>query len=105
MLSTFPIVQFTVDQIAEHEKDHGSHNSADLLTEFMKAKEKFPDIMDEDRIAENARTAIGAGSDTTAIAIRELVYQFLTIPRCFGQSTNADTAIALTNLQKSLIWN
>lgn len=85
-IAKFPIVQFTVDRIAEHERDPESHNNSDFLTEFMKAREKFPHIMDEDRIAENARTAVGAGSDTTAIALRELVYQLLVNPRCYGET-------------------
>lgn len=79
-----PIIKFTTEQIHEHMMNPKHTSNPDFLTQFVKAREKYPDIMDEDRIAENARTAVAAGSDTTAIALRELVYQILTHPQTYG---------------------
>jgi hypothetical protein len=80
-----PIIQFTVQQIRDHQKNMHELGHPDLVTQFTKAGERFP-IMDEDRIAENARSTIAAGSDTTGIVFRTMVYQLCTKPRIYGQS-------------------
>lgn len=82
-----PIINFTVDQIREHQKREEFRKHPDFVSQFTQAAEKYPEVMDEDRIAENARSAIAAGSDTTAVALRGLVYHALLRPRCYGEST------------------
>lgn len=74
---SMPVVRFTLEQIKQHRLHRENRSSPDLTTRFTEAAQKYPDIMDEDRVAENARSAVGAGSDTTAIILRELVYQIL----------------------------
>lgn len=83
-LVSMPVVRFTVEQIKEHRRNAHRRAHPDLVTRFEEASEKYPEIMDEDRIAENARSAVGAGSDTTAIVLRELLYQILLNPKIYG---------------------
>lgn len=83
-LVNMPVVRFTVEQIKDHQRNVEHRIHPDFVTRFTEASQKYPEIMDEDRIAENARSAVGAGSDTTAIVLRELVYQILLNPRIKG---------------------
>lgn len=89
-----PVLQFTLDLMREHEKNREKFTSPDLLTHFKNSAQKYPEIMDHDRIADNARSAIGAGSDTTAIVLRELVYQLLTHPKSLGSFSSPPLSLA-----------
>jgi cytochrome P450 len=80
-----PVLQFTVDMMREHEKASAQFTHPDLYTHFSRSAEKYPTIMDADRIADNARSAIGGGSDTTSIILREIVYQLLVDPARLGK--------------------
>ncbi|KAJ6005165.1 hypothetical protein N7451_003109 [Penicillium sp. IBT 35674x] len=84
-IGDFPIIGFTLDRIREHQRQSGNQVHPDFVTQFIKASEKYPDVMTEDRIAENARTAIGAGSDTTAIALREILFRLLVQKSILGK--------------------
>jgi len=83
---TGDIVRWTVKQIREHEASQtDGHSRPDFLSRFIKAKEKYPDIMTEALLEEYANTNVSAGSDTTAIALRELVYRILTHPGSYDR--------------------
>ncbi|KAK5452376.1 hypothetical protein LTS15_007442 [Exophiala xenobiotica] len=71
------VVMWTMKQIHAHTV-HDGDKSPDFLTRFIKAREKYPDIMTDGQLAEYANTNVSAGSDTTAIVLRELVYRLLT---------------------------
>ncbi|KAH0836163.1 hypothetical protein AYO21_04830 [Fonsecaea monophora] len=71
------VVMWTMKQIHAHTV-HDGVKSPDFLTRFIKAREKYPDIMTDGQLAEYANTNVSAGSDTTAIVLRELVYRLLT---------------------------
>jgi cytochrome P450 len=73
------VVMWTVQQIHAHIAYSHTKNP-DFLTRFIAAREKYPDIMTDGQVAEYANTNVSAGSDTTAIALRELVYRLLTNP-------------------------
>lgn len=75
-LQKYPVVQFTLNQIRDHIQS--PDRKPDFLTQFIEAREKYADIMTEDRIADMANSNVAAGSDTTAIILRELVFQILT---------------------------
>lgn len=80
-------MKFTMKQIRAHEneKSHDSIERPDFLTRFMQAREKYPVIMSDRRIATFTNTNISAGSDTTAIALREIVYRILSHPGALDQ--------------------
>lgn len=76
---TSNILSFTLKQIREHESSPGGHHR-DLLSRFLEARDKFPDIIDEDLLHDYANTNVAGGSDTTAIILRAMVYELLTQP-------------------------
>lgn len=80
---TFPIIHFTVKQIQD-QKTARELLHPDLVTYLTNSMEKYPTAMDEDRIAENTVSAVATGADTTAMVLRELVFQMTTIPRIYG---------------------
>ncbi|KAH8892297.1 cytochrome P450 [Thozetella sp. PMI_491] len=79
---TGPIMKFTAKQMRDHQSGVTNSNESrpDFLTRFLKAREKYPDVMTDRRIATYTNTNVSAGSDTTAIALREIVFRLLTHP-------------------------
>lgn len=49
----------------------------DLLSRFMAAKKKHPDIVDDSQVISYMMTSVLAGSDTTAISLRSIIYYVL----------------------------
>jgi cytochrome P450 len=81
---TGPLMRFTASQIRAHKLTPDS-TRPDFLTRFIAAKEKYPDVMTDNQLATYTNTNISAGSDTTAIALREVIYRLLMHPRCHAQ--------------------
>ena len=48
------------------------------MTRFLEAREKHPDVINEDLVHDYANTNVAGGSDTTAIILRAMIYEFLT---------------------------
>ncbi|KAJ6095691.1 cytochrome P450 [Penicillium sp. IBT 16267x] len=74
---TNPQMKFTMTQIREHITSKEISRS-DFLSRFIQAREKYSDIMTDGLLAIYTNTNVGAGSDTTAIALREIIYRLLT---------------------------
>lgn len=105
---TGPIMRFTMKQIRAHEKGHHD-DRPDFLTRFIAAKEKYPETMTDRRIATFTNTNISAGSDTTAIALREIVYRLLShlgaLERFLGElSTVLQVRPEDADRQKPVTW-
>ncbi|KAF2802374.1 cytochrome P450 [Mytilinidion resinicola] len=81
---TGPLMKFTARQIREHAASP-DQTRPDFLSRFIKAREKYPDLMTDRRLATYTNTNISAGSDTTAIALREAIFRILTHPGCYGK--------------------
>jgi len=76
------VVSWTLKQIRAHvEKPEIEH--PDILTRLVAARQKDPEVVTEDRMVDYANTIVSAGSDTTAIALREIVYQILIHPTAY----------------------
>ncbi|KAJ5131999.1 pisatin demethylase, partial [Penicillium atrosanguineum] len=73
---TGPLMKFTTKQISHHAETPGA-SRRDFLTRFLEAREKNPELMTDQRLATYANTNVSAGSDTTAIALREVIYRIL----------------------------
>ena len=73
------VSNFARKEIQEH-TTRTDRKTPDFLTKFLESRVKYPEIVTDAQIAEYTRTNIGAGSDTTAILLRELVYRFLVDP-------------------------
>ena len=55
------------------------------MSRFLEARDKFPDIIDEDLLHDYANTNVAGGSDTTAIILRAMVYEFLIQPAIYAK--------------------
>lgn len=81
---TGPLMKFTGKQIRNHTVAY-DESRPDFLTRFIKAKEKYPDIVTDGRLATYVNTNVSAGSDTTAIALREIIYRILVHDQCYAK--------------------
>lgn len=81
---TGPLMKFTARQISNY-ASRNDDSRPDFLTKFVKAREKYPELMTDQRLATYTNTNISAGSDTTAIALREILYRTLTHPQCMDK--------------------
>lgn len=81
---TGPIMRFTMKQIRSH-IPKGDQLRPDFLTRFLQAREKYPELVSDRRLATYTNTNVSAGSDTTAIALREAVYRVLTHPGSYDK--------------------
>ena len=100
-------VQFTMRQIHEHtlapQSDaKGTRKNPDFLARFIAARERYPDIMTDGQLAEYANTNVSAGSDTTAIVLRELVWRILTVPEAYEKVMDEINAV-LASRRDSLV--
>ncbi|PWY65419.1 pisatin demethylase [Aspergillus eucalypticola CBS 122712] len=78
---TGPLMKFTSKQIDSHIATHNS-TRPDFLTKFLKVRAKDPQLMTDQRLATYANTNVSAGSDTTAISLREVIFRILTHQGC-----------------------
>lgn len=76
------ILSWTRKQIQEHAA-YPDASCPDFLTRFLSAREKFPDLLDEEQTEDYANTNVAGGSDTTAVMLRALVYNMLINPKVF----------------------
>jgi cytochrome P450 len=83
--SSLEVVAWTMKQIRHHMDHHDSNNVRDFLSRFIQAREKYPEVVDEGRLADYTITNVIAGSDTTAIALREIIYQISTHPVTYNR--------------------
>ena len=66
-------------QIREHES-YPDAARPDFLTRFIQARDKYPDIIDEEGVRDYANSNMSAASDTTAVILRTLVFELLSKP-------------------------
>ncbi len=73
------IVEFAVRHIQQHLKfgDGAARDPPDFISRFQMAVEKYPDVMTPNQMIDYAATNVSAGSDTTAIILREVIYRLL----------------------------
>lgn len=108
---TGPLMKFTSEQIRAHSEAHDP-NRPDFLTKFLKTQEKNPQLMTPQRLATFANTNVSAGSDTTAIALREIIFRIVSSEKRQEKvlSEIAATIRARSGLdeearQKPITWN
>ena len=89
---TFPVVTFARARIAERLSEESNVKTItlgtvpvrreDLLSQFLKAKEKNPTFFHDGRVLTMAVSMAFAGSETTAISLAAVFYFLLRNPRC-----------------------
>jgi len=82
---TAPVAQFARDRLNERlnqneKKEESSKQPKDFLTRFLEAKTTHPDIVDDKQVFSYTVTNMFAGSDTTAISLRAVLYYTLKNP-------------------------
>jgi cytochrome P450 len=108
---TGPLMKFTSKQISDHVEAHDP-TRPDFLTKFLKTREKNPELMTDQRLATYANTNVSAGSDTTAISLREIVFRVLGSEKCLeiviseiSQVLKARSASSQEEFKKPITWN
>jgi cytochrome P450 len=75
------VVNFTVKAMSKR-NDTGAP-AKDILGKLKKAQVEKPDSIGYREIATHTSVNVFAGSDTTAIALRSVIYSLITHPRCY----------------------
>jgi len=71
------IVTFSANHIAQHEQHVNPSSPPDFISRFQAAAEKYPNILTPAQMIDYAATNVSAGSDTTAIMLREIIFRLL----------------------------
>lgn len=70
------ILSWTRKQI-QHHSAYPDASCPDFLTRFLSARDKFPDLLNEQQTEDYANTNVAGGSDTTAVILRALIFNML----------------------------
>jgi cytochrome P450 len=105
---TTNVVLFTVKQIESH-KAHPDAKCADFLTRFIASAKKWPEIIDEAQLYELVNTNVAAGSDTTGIALRQIIYSFMTHPQVYAKFLEElkavlENRIGVADSERPITW-
>jgi cytochrome P450 len=107
---TTPIAQFAQDRLNErlnqNEKiSKPSKQPKDFLTRFLEAKTTHPDIVDDKQVFSYTVTNMFAGSDTTAISLRAVLYFTLKNPPVLARlNDELSAAFAAGNMNFPVTW-
>lgn len=71
------IVTFSAHHIAQHAQHVDPSSPPDFVSRFQAAIEKYPNVMTPAQMIDYAATNVSAGSDTTAIMLREIIFRLL----------------------------
>ena len=83
MLSTNHVVKFTLEQVQARISKPSDRK--DFLQSFLQAHEDDPQLVDKRQVLSYANSNVFAGSDTTAISLRAILYYMLKNPRVLEQ--------------------
>ncbi|KXH25739.1 pisatin demethylase [Colletotrichum salicis] len=84
---TGAIASFAIKFLQERLAKDPTHDEAmtdDFLRRFLAAKQKHPAIVTDRRVFQYTLSNVTAGSDTTAIALRSILYFLLKNPQCMA---------------------
>ncbi|KAE9363577.1 cytochrome P450 [Stipitochalara longipes BDJ] len=107
---TAPIAQFARDRLGERlyqneKKAESAKQPRDFLTRFLEAKTTHPDIVDDKQVFSYTVTNMFAGSDTTAISLRAVLYFTLKNPSILARlDDELSAASAAGNLNFPVTW-
>lgn len=75
MKSSNHVVNFTLNLVSERLANPGDRQ--DFLGAYLKAKKEYPEVVNDRQITSYSVTNVFAGSDTTAISLRSVLYHLL----------------------------
>ena len=65
--------------------ENSAHSHRDFLARFLEAKKEYPEIVSDNQVFSYTVTNMIAGSDTTAISLRAILYYTLKSPRVMAK--------------------
>ncbi|KAH8784862.1 cytochrome P450 [Hyaloscypha sp. PMI_1271] len=107
---TAPVAKFARDRLNERLNSNekilkSPKQPKDFLTRFLEAKTTHPDIVDDKQVFSYTVTNMFAGSDTTAISLRAVLYYTLKNPPVLARlNTELSTAFAEGKLSFPVTW-
>lgn len=112
--STGPVAAFALDKlrarlVAEEQQKFdqktGSRSALDFVDKFLRAKELHPEVVDDGQVLSYVITNLFAGSDTTAISLRAILYYTLRHPQVYSKLVSElDDAHAQGRLSIPVAW-
>lgn len=93
---TGKVAQFAQERLKERLENPKTADAPDrdFLDRFLEAREKYPDVVTEQQVLSYTITNVFAGSDTTAISLRAVLYYLLKDLRVF-EKLRAELAAAV----------
>lgn len=83
MIPSNHVVNFSVQQVQE--RMHKPSDRKDFLSAFLQAKKDWPELVNDRQVLSYSNSNIFAGSDTTAISLRSILYFMLKTPHVLEQ--------------------
>jgi len=83
MITSNHVVKFSMQQIQERMNKPADRK--DFLSAFLQAKKDWPELVDDRQVLSYSNSNIFAGSDTTAISLRSVLYYMLKTPHILEQ--------------------
>lgn len=105
--STTAIAQFARNRVQERlsQSDTKSFTRRDFLSRFFEAKEIHPNIVDDKQVISYTISNVNAGSDTTAISLRAILYYTLKNPNVYSKlRQELDEAKSSGRISSPVTW-
>ncbi|KAJ9350283.1 cytochrome P450 [Paecilomyces variotii] len=105
--STTAIAQFARNRVQERlsQSDTKSPTRRDFLSRFFEAKEIHPNIVDDKQVISYTISNVNAGSDTTAISLRAILYYTLKHPNVYSKLRHElDEAKSSGRISSPVTW-
>lgn len=112
--STGPVATFPLDKLRERlvaeeqqkfDRKTGNRSALDFVDKFLRAKELHPGVVDDGQVLSYMMTNMFAGSDTTAISLRAILYYTIRHPQVYSELVvELDDAHALGRLSIPVAW-
>ncbi|GAD96765.1 predicted protein [Paecilomyces variotii No. 5] len=105
--STTAIAQFANNRLQERLSQSGTKSNArrDFLSRFFEAQVEHPKIVNDRQVLSYTITNVNAGSDTTAISLRAVLYYTLKNPRVYAKlREELDDATGSGRISSPVTW-
>lgn len=101
--ATGPVAKFASNQLTKRLSN--PVETKDFLSRFLDAKSKYPHVVNDQQVVSYTITNVFAGSDTTAITLRAILYYILKTPRVKAKlSEELAAAAAAGHLSTPVRW-
>lgn len=105
--STTAVAQFAKNRLQERLSQSGTKSNArrDFLSRFFEAQVDHPKVVNDRQVLSYTITNVNAGSDTTAISLRAILYYTLKNPRVYAKlREELDDATSSGRISSPVTW-